>query len=263
MCCSEFGYITKRGIWVVGISLLLLGCTTLGYAAAPTATIKPRKLAEQIYKLLQDRYVVNKYTLDKSGKTVTVTLTLSDGSVLTYNALGRLIRRLAPSGEETHYQKGFPVKILSPRGAVISETKYVWSSQGKIKRAATLQGKRLTTSYYTDAGDIYSETVYLPKGQINRYDYSWSDTREVYTYYETRTWEKGMHMYSVSTVNGLVVEQWRVGDELEQVWEEPYQLCMQLFAERFRNDYSDRTQFKKDSQGLIRGDVMLKNLNPE
>ncbi|MCK5240836.1 hypothetical protein KAR34_00155 [bacterium] len=247
---------------LLGVCLTLLGFTIAGYARDATAKIEPRKQAEQMYNLLKDRCSIKNYTWDHLAEDFTVTFTLLDGSVLTYNARGCLIRRQAPNGLETHYEKGFPVKKISPPGEVISQTEYVRSSQEKIKCAVTRQKGFLTASFYTEDGDIQHETIHTPAGRLYRYNFTWADDRRTYNYYETRAWDGKTSYFCVSANTGLIREQWRVTTDLRQVWEEQHRVFTKLLIRRFEDDYSDRSQFKKDEHGQIRGDVLLKNIQP-
>jgi len=226
-------------------------------------TTVPQRLAEQIYNHLKDRYVIKKYTLDSSNQQYLVTFTLEDGTVMTYNAVGRLLRRLSPDGQETYFKKGYPVKILSPQGKVLCRTDYVWTTADKIKRSITHRGKYTIVSFYDDQGNIQYETCQGPRGLIYRYNFSWSDNRCIYSYFETRSQDGITDFYRVSAVTGLLVEHWRVTGGMHQVWDEPYTVFIHLLLQRFRKDYADRTQLKKDSLNHTRGDVLLRNLIPE
>ncbi len=255
---------TSHWIWLLAC---LIGSGPFGPAAARAdkpegLNLPPQQLADQMYCHLKDRYVIKKYALDQTGRNLSVNFLLEDGRRLTYDRHGHLLKRLQPDGRETYFKNGYPVREVSARGDVLSVTDYAWTPEGRIKRALRHEGPYLTASFYNQEGDIHFELRQGPQGRLYRYNYSWSDNRRTYKYFETRSWDASTDYYSVSAETGLVEEHWRVSQGMREVWDERYELFMALLLAQFRRDYADRRRLKSDSLGRTRGDILLGKLHP-
>ncbi|MBN1594470.1 hypothetical protein JW933_00950 [candidate division FCPU426 bacterium] len=254
---------TRHG-WITAALLAggIAGCSMLVSAAAGKSA-DPRTLAEQIHNHLLDRYQVEKYSFEQSGGGFLFVFTLTDGSVLTYDHQGHIVRRLHPDGSETHFANGYPAKTLSPQGQLLSSTEYSWTPAGRVKSSVTTKGETTIANFFDDQGDVFYETVHTPEGLFFRYGYSWSDDRRFYNYFETRSKDGITDYFSVALDTGLLREQWRVTGGLARRWDAMYEVFMDLLLDRIRGDYTDRSQLKKDSQGRTRGDVLLALLQPQ
>lgn len=242
---------------------LLGAALALTPAPGKSAPLLPQQLAEQMYNYLKDRYVISHYAYDRVDGGWQVTFTLDSGQQLTYDQSGRLLKKLLPDGSLLQYQHGYPVRHYSTGGELLERTDYLFTPQGRIKRALRFRGKDITASFYDSQGSVQFEIQQQPQGLSYRYDFRWGPNRRYYSYLEMRSWDGMTDYYRVGTASGLMLEHWRVSGGMKPVWEERYALVLRLLMEKIRQDYSDRKRLKADSYGQTRGDIMLKYLKPE
>jgi YD repeat-containing protein len=242
---------------IVGLILVITPGVTRG------AKLPPQQLAEQMYNYLKDRYVIRHYAYDPSPGGWQVTFTLDNGQQLTYDDSGRLLKKLLPDGSLIQYLHGYPVRYFSADGELLDRTDYLFTPQGRIKRALRFHGKNLTASFYDPEGNVHFEIQQEPRGLSYRYDFRWGQNRRYYSYLETRSWDGMTDYYRVGTASGLMLEHYRVSGGMKPVWDERYGLVLRLLLEKVRQDYSDRKRLKADSYGQTRGDVLLKYIRPE
>ncbi|MEW6517764.1 MAG: hypothetical protein AB1439_12775 [candidate division FCPU426 bacterium] len=242
---------------IAGVVLLAATRGSLG------AEVPPQQLAEQMYNCLKDRYAIRNYQFDQSPGGWQVTFTLANGQTLTYDDSGRLLKKLLPDGSLIQYAQGYPVRHYSASGELVDRTEYLFTSQGRIKRALRFFGKQVTASYYDDEGNVLFEIQQGPDGLCYRCDFSWGENRRTYSYLETRSRDGLTDYFKVNTTSGLPLEHWRVSGGMTTVWDERYALISRLLQEKVRQEYSDRRRLKTDSYGQTRGDVILKYLRPE
>lgn len=244
-----------------GLTLLLVLSAPL--AAGERATLPPQQLSEQMYNYLKDRYVIRHYAYDPAPGGWQVTFSLDNGQQLTYDDSGRLLKKLLSDGSLIHYQHGYPVRHYAADGELVDRTDYLFTPEGRIKRALRFHGKSLTASFYDPRGNVHFEIQQEPLGLSYRYDFRWGPNRRYYTYLETRSWDGMTDYYRVGTASGLMLDHWRVSGGMKPVWDERYALVLRLLLEKVRQDYSDRKRLKADSYGQTRGDVILKYIRPE